>query len=117
MHKLLIISRHAADYRRLIDAARLPDLEMTAASDAGKSGDIASPVTIAFPAPSTTIRLPMSKRPPPRYVEYTIRAPEGASLPALKRQGVDRCELVLLTHQHRDSCAQAGQSSSTLLLE
>jgi glyoxylase-like metal-dependent hydrolase (beta-lactamase superfamily II) len=37
-----------------------------------------------------------------------IGAPRGVSLPALKAHGVERCELVLLTHHDRDSCAQAG---------
>ena len=34
MHKLLILSKHADAYRRLVDAARLPDLEATSASTA-----------------------------------------------------------------------------------
>src|SRR5947209_8599643 len=38
-----------------------------------------------------------------------IGAPRGLSVEALKRRGVDRCELVLLTHHHRDSCEQAGR--------
>ncbi len=33
MHDLLILSRHAADYQRLIDAARLPQLRLIASSD------------------------------------------------------------------------------------
>jgi glyoxylase-like metal-dependent hydrolase (beta-lactamase superfamily II) len=37
-----------------------------------------------------------------------IGAPAGANLPALKQHGVERCEFVLLTHHHRDSCEQAG---------
>jgi glyoxylase-like metal-dependent hydrolase (beta-lactamase superfamily II) len=37
-----------------------------------------------------------------------IGAPRGASLPALKARGVDRVELALLTHHHRDSCDQAA---------
>jgi glyoxylase-like metal-dependent hydrolase (beta-lactamase superfamily II) len=42
-----------------------------------------------------------------------IGAPARASLPALKQRGVDQCELVLLTHHHRDSCAQAGPLAAT----
>jgi phosphoglycerate dehydrogenase-like enzyme len=34
LHRLLIVSRHAAEYRRLVDAARLPDLGMTTSADA-----------------------------------------------------------------------------------
>src|SRR5947208_7801108 len=34
MHKLLILSKHAEAYGRLVDAARLPDLEVTSASEA-----------------------------------------------------------------------------------
>jgi len=52
VHKLLIISRHAADYRRLIDAARLPDLEMTAASDAGNATAAAAGCDLALGEPS-----------------------------------------------------------------
>src|SRR2546421_4108844 len=37
-----------------------------------------------------------------------VGASAGANLPALKQRGVDRCELVLLTHHLRDSCAQAA---------
>jgi glyoxylase-like metal-dependent hydrolase (beta-lactamase superfamily II) len=37
-----------------------------------------------------------------------IGAPRGARLEALKQHGVERCELVLLTHHHRDSCARAA---------
>ncbi len=33
MHKLLILSRHARAYHRLIEAARLPDLEVTSRAD------------------------------------------------------------------------------------
>jgi phosphoglycerate dehydrogenase-like enzyme len=33
MHRLLILSRHARDYHRLVDAARLPDLEVTSTSN------------------------------------------------------------------------------------
>lgn len=36
-----------------------------------------------------------------------IGAPDGARLPALKQRGGERCELVLLTHHHRDICSQA----------
>ena len=52
MHKLLIISRHAADYRRLIDAARLPDLEIVAASDAGSAAAEAAACDLALGEPS-----------------------------------------------------------------
>jgi glyoxylase-like metal-dependent hydrolase (beta-lactamase superfamily II) len=37
-----------------------------------------------------------------------IGAPRGARLPALKQRGVETCELVLLTHHHRDSSEQAA---------
>ena len=41
-------------------------------------------------------------------VALLVGAPRGAKLPALKQRGVDQCELVLLTHHHRDSTEQAG---------
>ncbi len=37
-----------------------------------------------------------------------IGAPRGADLDSLKRRGVKRLELVLLTHHHRDTSAQAA---------
>jgi len=36
-----------------------------------------------------------------------IDAPHGANLQSLKQRGVRQIELVLLTHHHRDTCAQA----------
>lgn len=37
-----------------------------------------------------------------------IDAPAGADLESLKKRGVRKVELVLLTHHHRDTCAQAA---------
>ena len=33
MHTVLILSRHARDYHRLVDAAHLPDLGITSTAD------------------------------------------------------------------------------------
>ncbi len=38
-----------------------------------------------------------------------IDAPAGADLEALKKQGVKKVELALLTHHHRDTCVRAAE--------
>jgi phosphoglycerate dehydrogenase-like enzyme len=50
-HRLLILSRHADDYRRLVEAARLPDLQVRSSSDIGHIAD-ASECDLAFGEPS-----------------------------------------------------------------
>ncbi len=52
MHRLLILARRAADYRRLVDAARLPDLEVTSASDAAEATPRAAEFDLVFGEPS-----------------------------------------------------------------
>jgi hypothetical protein len=52
MHRLLILSRHARDYHRLVDAARLPDLEVTSTSDPADAAPRAGEYDLAFGEPS-----------------------------------------------------------------
>ena len=42
MHRLLILSRHARDYHTLVEAARLPDLAITATTDPAVASDAAA---------------------------------------------------------------------------
>lgn len=52
MHSLLILSRHAPKYERLIAAAHLPDLEITAAADPAAVAAAAATFDLAFGEPS-----------------------------------------------------------------
>jgi phosphoglycerate dehydrogenase-like enzyme len=52
MHRLLILSRHARDYHRLVDAARLPDLEVTSTTDPAEVTPRAAEFDLAFGEPS-----------------------------------------------------------------
>jgi phosphoglycerate dehydrogenase-like enzyme len=52
MHRLLILSRHAADYRRLVDAAALPDLEIVSTPDPAIVAPHAPDFDLAFGEPS-----------------------------------------------------------------
>ena len=52
MHRLLILSRHARDYHRLVDAARLPDLEVTSTADPADVTPRATEFDLAFGEPS-----------------------------------------------------------------
>ena len=52
MHALLILSRHAPVYERLVRAADLPDLDVTAAANASEVGDRAAGFDLAFGEPS-----------------------------------------------------------------
>ena len=52
MHRLLILSRHARDYHRLVDAARLPDLEVTSTTDPADVTPRAAEFDLAFGEPS-----------------------------------------------------------------
>ena len=52
MHRLLILSRHARDYHRLVDAARLPDLAVTSTSDPADAAPRAGDYDLAFGEPS-----------------------------------------------------------------
>ena len=52
MHTVLILSRHARDYHRLVDAAHLPDLGITSTADPADAASRAADVDLAFGEPS-----------------------------------------------------------------
>jgi len=52
MHTVLILSRHARDYHRLVDAAHLPDLGITSTADPADAASHAADVDLAFGEPS-----------------------------------------------------------------
>src|SRR5450759_2607243 len=52
LHSLLILSRHADDYRRLVDEARLPDLTVTATTDPAEAAAHATSFDVALGEPA-----------------------------------------------------------------
>jgi phosphoglycerate dehydrogenase-like enzyme len=52
MHRLLILARRAADYRRLVDDARLPDLDVMSTSDLAEATPRAAEFDLVFGEPS-----------------------------------------------------------------
>lgn len=52
MHRLLILARRASDYRRLVDAASLPDVEVTSTSDLAEAAPRAAEFDLVFGDPS-----------------------------------------------------------------
>lgn len=76
MHRLLILSKHAATYRRLIDAANLPDIEVGSEPDAD--------VDVALGEPSL-IRDVLSALPLLRWVQSTWAGVEPLLDPSLRR--------------------------------
>src|SRR5215213_9926484 len=52
MHRLLILSRHAPDYRRLLEAAHLADLEIMSATDPADAAPRAAEFDLVFGEPS-----------------------------------------------------------------
>src|SRR5579862_7373621 len=76
MHRLLILSKHAAAYRALIDAARLPDLEIAGASD--------DRVEIVFGEPSL-IRPELPRLTAVRWVQSTWAGVEPLLDASLRR--------------------------------
>jgi phosphoglycerate dehydrogenase-like enzyme len=78
VHRLLILSKHAAAYRSLVDAARLPDLEIDA-PDAGVDN-----VDIVFGEPSL-IAPALLRLTAVRWVQSTWAGVEPLLDPALRR--------------------------------
>jgi phosphoglycerate dehydrogenase-like enzyme len=82
VHRLLILSKHAAAYRELIEAARLPDLEMVEAPD-----DRMDTVDIVFGEPSL-IHPALPQLPAVRWVQSTWAGVEPLLDPSLRRDYV-----------------------------
>src|SRR4051812_45992244 len=84
MHKLLILSRRAAEYQRLVDAAGLPDLEVTATPDVADVGARAADFDIAFGEPSL-LKQALPAMTGVRWVQATWAGVEPLLDPALRR--------------------------------
>ncbi len=87
MHRLLILSRHAKDYLRLIHAARLPGLDITAAASPQKAVDICPSCDIVFGEPSLVSGVIM-QLPDLCWVQSTWAGVEPLLDPALRRDYV-----------------------------
>ena len=84
MHKLLILSRHARDYHRLIDAAALPDLAVTSATDPADATTRAGDCDLALGEPSLLRRV-LPALTSLRWAQATWAGVEPLLDPALRR--------------------------------
>jgi phosphoglycerate dehydrogenase-like enzyme len=84
MHKLLILSRFARDYRELLDAARLPDLAITSTDDVSAVAANAASFDLAFGEPSL-LRQVMPSLGAVRWIQSTWAGVEPLLDPALRR--------------------------------
>src|SRR4051812_46938821 len=84
MHKLLILARRAAEYQRFVDAAGLPDLEVTATSDVADVRARAADFDIAFGEPSL-LKQVLPAMSGVRWVQATWAGVEPLLDPALRR--------------------------------
>jgi len=84
MHKLLILSRHARDYHGLIDAAALPDLDVTATTDPAGVAARAADYDLALGEPSL-LRLLLPALTSLRWLQATWAGVEPLLDPALRR--------------------------------
>src|SRR5438034_1448359 len=84
MHKLLIVSKHADAYRRLIDAARLSDLTITSASDPADAVARGGDSDLVFGEPSA-IRPILPRLAALRWVQATWAGVEPLLDPSLRR--------------------------------
>jgi phosphoglycerate dehydrogenase-like enzyme len=84
MHTLLILSRHADAYRRLIEAARLPQLEILSTPRPGDLPAACTVCDIAIGEP-TLIRDALSQLPALRWVQSTWAGVEPLLDPSLRR--------------------------------
>jgi phosphoglycerate dehydrogenase-like enzyme len=84
MHKLLILSKHAEAYRRLIASADLPDLEIVASTDPADAVARASDSDLVMGEPSV-IRSTLTRLTKLRWVQATWAGVEPLLDPALRR--------------------------------
>jgi phosphoglycerate dehydrogenase-like enzyme len=84
MHKLLIASKHADAYRRLIEAARLPQLEVTAASDPAQAAERGAGCDLVLGEPSI-LRTLLPRLDGLRWVQSTWAGVEPLLDPSLRR--------------------------------
>jgi phosphoglycerate dehydrogenase-like enzyme len=85
-HKLLILSRRAEDYRRLV-AADLPDLDIEAIADASEARAVASEFDLALGEPSLLCKM-IGAMPHLRWIQATWAGVEPLLDPALRRDYV-----------------------------
>ncbi len=84
MHRLLLLSHHADDYLRLIQAANLPGLSITATSDAEEGAICGADCDIVFGEPSLASRV-ISYLSGLRWVQSTWAGVEPLLDPSLRR--------------------------------
>src|SRR6185295_2290745 len=84
MHRLLILSRYARDYHALVEAARLPELTMTATTDPAIARDTAGAVDLAFGEPAL-LRQVLPQLTGITWVQSTWAGVEPLLDPALRR--------------------------------
>jgi phosphoglycerate dehydrogenase-like enzyme len=84
MHRLLILARRASDYRRLVDAARLPDLEVTSTSDLAEATPRAADFDLVFGEPSL-LRPLLPSLTALRWAQVTWAGVEPLLDPSLRR--------------------------------
>jgi phosphoglycerate dehydrogenase-like enzyme len=84
IHSLLVLSRHASDYRRRVEDARLPDLEIVSAADAASLPESAAACDLVFGEPSL-IATALPALPAVRWVQATWAGIEPLLDPALRR--------------------------------
>ena len=83
MRELLILSKHAADYQRLIDAARLPGLHVSAMTDAAQL-PAANEFEMVLGEPSL-VRLALPRLPKVKWAQSTWAGVEPLLDPSLRR--------------------------------
>jgi phosphoglycerate dehydrogenase-like enzyme len=84
MPKLLVLSKHANEYRKLVEDARLPGLELVAASNASEAVTIGADCEIVFGEP-TLIREVLPDLKSLRWVQATWAGVEQLLDPSLRR--------------------------------
>jgi phosphoglycerate dehydrogenase-like enzyme len=87
MHTLLILSRHARDYRALVEAAELPELAVIAFSDPAEAVALAASFDLAFGEPSLLCQV-MPGLTSARWIQSTWAGVEPLLNPALRRDYV-----------------------------
>jgi phosphoglycerate dehydrogenase-like enzyme len=87
MHKLLILSRHAEEYHRLLESAGLPEIQIFSANDIAKAEAVSLDCEIVFGEPQL-IRRVLSNLPRLRWTQSMYAGVEPLLDPALRRDYV-----------------------------
>lgn len=86
-HRLLILSKHAAEYRQLVEAAALPNLEIRSTTDLNQAAEACADCDLAFGEPSL-LRDVLPYMPKLRWVQATWAGVEPLLDPSLSRSYV-----------------------------